>query len=176
MFVQLEFLADDDRRAPNEKKLTSCMSTNSSFSPESVLVSCSPSRGFLSPSAVGPGDSHKLRIGRVAVRSLKDDEEGPLESRLSGCPLTLSDDSARERCIIFVRLIALGFSEVRRLCNVCDDRVVLGGMFVTEGVKLGWRLLEDDEAQTLSPQSSKLTTGTVPGSGGEVMHERTASV
>jgi len=149
------------------------MSTNSSFSPESTLTSRSASEGFSSTSTVGPGDNHKLRIGRVTVKSLKVDEGGPPESRLSGCPLTLSDDSVRELWIvhgIFARPVVPAFSEVRRLCNMCDDRVVSGGEFVAEGVK--WRLLGDDEAQTFSSQSSRFTTGRGPGLEGEVMHER----
>ena len=150
------------------------MSTNSSFSLDSVLTSCSVSeRSSSSASTVGPGDNRKLRIGRVTVRSLKADEDGPHESRPSGCPLTLSDVSARECWIIhdrFVRPVVLAFSEVRRLCN---DRVVSGGGLVTEGVKLRRRLLEDDDAQTLSSKLSRLTTGMVPGSEGGAMHERT---
>lgn len=70
----------------------------------------------------------------------------------------------------------VAFSEVRRLCNMCDDPVVSGGVFATEGVKWGWRMLEDEEAQTLSSQLSRVASGTVPGSEGDVMHERTESV
>lgn len=179
MSIQLEQFADDDRRIPNEKQLTSCMSINSPFSPpESVSTSRSTSKGFLSMSTVGPGDNLKLRIGRVTVGSLKTNEGGLPGSRLSGCPLTLSDGSARECWItldIFVRLGVLALSEVCLLCNMCDDRVVTGGMFATTGVGLGWRLLED-EAQTLSSQSSRITSGTVPGTEGEVIHERTELV
>lgn len=117
------------------------MSTNSSFSPESVLTSRSASEGHLSASTDGPGDNRKLRIGRVAVRSLKTDEGRPPGSRLSGCPLTPSDDSARECWIIhgiFAWLVVFAFSDVRRLCNVCDDRVGPGGVSVREDVKLWW--------------------------------------
>jgi hypothetical protein len=164
---------DYDRRIPNEE-LTSCTSTNSSLSPESVFASSSTSEGSLSASTAGPGDNHRLRIGRVTVGSLKADERRPPESRFSGCPLTISDGSARERWIVDGIFAMLAFSDVRRLCNVCDDRV--GGVFVREGARVGWRLLEDDEAQTLSSQSSRHRSGTVPGSEGGVMHERVGSL
>ena len=64
----------------------------------------------------------------------------------------------------------VAFSDVRRLCNECDDRAGLGGVVLTEVVKLRLRLFEDDEAQTLSSQSLRLTTGAAPGSGGEGIH------
>jgi hypothetical protein len=51
----------------------------------------------------------------------------------------LSDDSARECWFIHGiagRLAVFAFSDVRRLCNVGDDRV--GGVFVREDVKLRW--------------------------------------
>lgn len=73
-------------------------------------------------------------------------------------------------------LAVLAFSDVRRLCNVCDDRVGLGGVVVREDVKLWWWLLEDDVAQTLSSQLSRLTAGTVPGSEGGDIHERAESI
>ena len=84
----------DNRRIPDERELTSCTSTNSPLSPESVFTPRSASKGFLSTSTVGPGDDRKLRIGRVTVGSLEMGEGKPPESRLSGCPLALSDDSA----------------------------------------------------------------------------------
>lgn len=111
----------------------------------------------------------------MTVESLMTGEVKPPESPFNGCPLTQSDDSARECWMvqgIFGRLVVPTFSDVRRLYNDCDDRVGLGGVFVREGVKLRLRLLEDDEVQTLSSQSLRLTTGTVSGSEGGVMHER----
>ena len=115
-----------------------------------------------------------MRIGRVTVGSLEMGEEKPPESRFNGCPLTLSDDSARECWIIhgtIGRLFVLALSDVRRRCNECDDRVGLGGV-LREGVRLRWRLLEDDEVQTSSSQSLRLTTGMVSRPGGEGIHRR----
>ena len=160
-------------------ELTSCMSTNSSFSQESALPSCSTSAGSSSASITVPGDNRKLRIGRVTVGSLEGDEGRPPESRHSGCTLTLSDVSECEYWNvhgIFLRPAVLAFSDVRRLCNVCDDRMVPGGVFVREGARVRRRSLEDDEAQTLSSQSLRLVSGAVPGSEEGVMHEGAESV
>ena len=59
-------------------------------------------------------------------------------SRFNGCPLTLSNDSAHECWTshgTFGRVAVLGFSNVRRLCNECGDRVKLRGVFLREGVR-----------------------------------------
>jgi len=117
-------------------------------------------------------------MGRVTVGSLKAGREKPPESRFNGCPLAPSDDSPRECWILHGTvglLVVFGFSDVRRLCNEWDDRVRLGAL-LREDVKLRWRSLEDDEAQMLSSQSLRLTTGAVSGSGGEGMHGQTELV
>ena len=114
----------------------------------------------------------------MTVRSLNTGGEKRPESRFNGCPLVPSDVSARECWILLETLgwfVAFGFSDVRRLCNECDDRVRLGAL-LREDVKLGWWLLDDDVAQILSSQSLRLTTGVVPGSGGEGMHGQTELV
>ena len=111
----------------------------------------------------------------MTVGSLKMGAEKPVESRFNGCPLTLSDDSARECWTshgTFGRVAVLGFSDVRRLCNECSDRVELRGVLLREGVR--W-LLEDDEAQAMSSQSLRFTAGTVSGSEGVGMHGRKVS-
>ena len=63
----------------------------------------------------------------------------------------------------------LVFSDVRRLCN---DRVGVAGAILREDATMRWWLLEDDEAQTSSSQSLRLTTGTVSGSEGGSIHGR----
>lgn len=81
-----------------------------------------------------------------------------------------SDGSAREFWTIHGkpgRLGVLTFSNGRRLCNVCDDRGGDVSMRVDERVRL-W-LLEDDDAQTLSSQPSRLA---MPRSEGGVIHGR----
>lgn len=82
----------------------------------------------------------------------------------------LSDGSAREFWTIHGkpgRLGVLTFSNGRRLCNVCDDRGGDVSMRVDERARL-W-LLEDDDAQTLSSQPSRLA---MPRSEGGVIHRR----
>ena len=114
----------------------------------------------------------------MTVGSLKTGGDKQPESRFNGCPLAPSDDSARECWILhgtFASLVVFGFSDVRRLCNDCDDRVRLGAL-LREDLKLRWRLLDDDVAQTLLSQSLRLTTGAVSGSGGEGMHGQTELV